>query len=195
MKQVRRHFTKEISEGILEGRITQMRSFVDVGKDVNVDELDIKLILDANWHFVIRSNNGMWQNTEFNINDRLYFSQSYRMCFEELLKRVDDVALQEDFRKFIPFIPDVLKEVTHCVSIKNVGLERLQDISYEDCMAEGIIRVEKEYCYACNDGPVKKYYAFPTPRKAYAAFINHCRGEGTWERNPYVVVYEFKLID
>lgn len=33
-----------------------------------------------------------------------------------------------------------------------------------------------------------------TPRKAYAELIDKINGKGTWKRNPYVFVYNFKLI-
>lgn len=36
---------------------------------------------------------------------------------------------------------------------------------------------------------------FDTPREAFAALIDKVSGKGTWESNPYVFVYEFKLID
>ena len=38
----------------------------------------------------------------------------------------------------------------------------------------------------------KKYFA--TPREAYAELIDKVSGKGTWNKNPYVWVYEFKLI-
>lgn len=35
---------------------------------------------------------------------------------------------------------------------------------------------------------------FDTPRKAFAALIDKVSGRGTWDRNPWVVVYEFELV-
>ena len=35
---------------------------------------------------------------------------------------------------------------------------------------------------------------FNTPRQAFAALIDKVSGRGTWDRNPWVVVYEFELV-
>lgn len=35
---------------------------------------------------------------------------------------------------------------------------------------------------------------FPTRRQAFASLIDRVSGKGTWERNPWVVVYEFDLV-
>ena len=35
---------------------------------------------------------------------------------------------------------------------------------------------------------------FQTPREAFASLIDKVSGRGTWERNPWVVAYEFELV-
>lgn len=89
----------------------------------------------------------------------------------------------------------------HHIRITNIRVERLQDISEEDCMAEGIrrfgkeyVRFKKEYCYTCQNYAVTDFYSFSTPREAYAALIDKISGKGTWESNPWVFVYDFELV-
>jgi hypothetical protein len=89
----------------------------------------------------------------------------------------------------------------HCIRITNIRIERLQDISDEDCIAEGIrrfgkeyVRFKKEYCYTCQNYAVTDFYSFSTPREAYAALIDKISGKGTWESNPWVFVYDFELV-
>ena len=36
---------------------------------------------------------------------------------------------------------------------------------------------------------------FRTPREAFAHLIDKVSGKGTWERNPYVFVYDFERMD
>lgn len=96
----------------------------------------------------------------------------------------------------------------HQIQITNIRLERLQDISDRDCLQEGVreteirkykenpvgdIEVEVEICSCLkkNDG---RALVYPTPREAFAALIDKTSGKGTWNRNPYVFVYDFKLV-
>lgn len=92
----------------------------------------------------------------------------------------------------------------HHIRITDIKIERLQNISDEDCLREGVELNTRQYEY---DG-TKKYCVcglghwraigctdFDTPREAFAALIDKVSGKGTWESNPYVFVYEFELID
>lgn len=75
----------------------------------------------------------------------------------------------------------------HQIRITNVRVERLQDISDEDCLREGI---EKDGgVYSFND-----YEGYKTPRNAFAELIDRVSGKGTWLYNPLVFVYEFELV-
>ena len=81
----------------------------------------------------------------------------------------------------------------HKIKITDIRVQRLQDISDEDCLAEGIIKYANGvYTYIENG---KKYYhaELDTPQKAYAALIDKISGKGTWKRNPWVFVYTFSL--
>lgn len=80
----------------------------------------------------------------------------------------------------------------HQIQITTIRLERLQDISDEDCIAEGIDISPFDYGF-WDKNKIRR--SFSTPREAYAALIDKVSGKGTWESNPYVFVYEFKLTD
>lgn len=85
----------------------------------------------------------------------------------------------------------------HHIKITGIDLERLQDISDEDCLAEGVLEYRcmigfaGEYVIKVNNKPL----LFHTPRKAFAALIDKVSGKGTWEGNPWVVVYDYKVVD
>ena len=86
----------------------------------------------------------------------------------------------------------------HHIRITNLKIERLQDISDEDCLKEGVYEDSGD-----DEFPPSIFYefegnkddGFDTPREAFAALIDKVSGKGTWESNPYVFVYEFELID
>ena len=89
--------------------------------------------------------------------------------------------------------------MSHQIRITSVRIERLQDISDEDCLKEGIIK--KWHAPAC-----KNYYYVPgvevksvkdvhdTPQEAFAHLINKVSRKDVWKENPYVFVYDFELL-
>lgn len=77
----------------------------------------------------------------------------------------------------------------HHIKITGITVERLQDISDEDCLREGIRRCNLNKKFAFDD---KR--AYNTAREAFAALIDKVSGKGTWDSNPWVFAYEFKLI-
>lgn len=90
------------------------------------------------------------------------------------------------------------KYMPHRIRITDILVERLQDISDEDCLREGIRKSVVEY----GDKKIvqwtyfdeKRTIWFDSPREAFAALIDRISGRGTWQRNPWVFVYEFELI-
>ena len=87
------------------------------------------------------------------------------------------------------------KLMPHRIRITNIRVERLQDISDEDCMREGILEdcPNVQYSFPTEIGYCGQY-PFNTPREAFAALIDKISGKGTWEMNPFVFVYEFERI-
>lgn len=101
--------------------------------------------------------------------------------------------------------------LTRHIRITKIRIERLQDISPMDCLAEGICPSDKRKDLSCvapinddkcggleynhsilGDGP---WHLHPNAKLAYAALIDQISGKGTWDSNPYVFVYEFEMID
>ncbi len=85
----------------------------------------------------------------------------------------------------------------HRIEIERLRVERLQDISEEDCLKEGI------YEDGGNDSFIPHYFydyynsnsdGFKTPQLAYAHLIDKINGKGTWNSNLFVLAYDYKLI-
>lgn len=94
----------------------------------------------------------------------------------------------------------------HHIKITDIKVERLQDISGDDCLKEGIREgsnvggsmsltdyAQHGYTFGSVFDTENKLYE--TPREAFAALIDKVSGKGTWDSNPWVFVYDFKLID
>ena len=86
----------------------------------------------------------------------------------------------------------------HQVRIKDVRVERMQDITDEDCLKEGVRPVGSEYTvgnYMIGVGRgFMRTSLFKTPREAFAALVEKVSEKGSWRDNPYVFVYEFELV-
>lgn len=79
----------------------------------------------------------------------------------------------------------------HKIRITYVRVERLQDISDEDCIKEGVHEATRDFPWYWIDS---SNVTFNEPRAAFAHLINKVSRKGVWEENPYVFVYDFELI-
>lgn len=85
----------------------------------------------------------------------------------------------------------------HHIRITDVKMERLQDISDDDILREGVWQFydNKNLFYVSKNIGYAPDVAFLTAREAFAYLIDNVSGKGTWESNPWVAAYGFELID
>ena len=80
------------------------------------------------------------------------------------------------------------------IRITNVRVERLQDISDEDCKKEGIDYVggySESYYFGHGVENIRLGNSY---REAFAALIVKVSSKGTWKSNPWVFVYQFEIV-
>lgn len=82
----------------------------------------------------------------------------------------------------------------HQIRITGIRIERLQEITDEDCLREGIRYIPEIAKYYFERTDRDEGFYFNTTRKAFAALIDKVSGRGTWKSNPYVFVYQFELV-
>lgn len=98
----------------------------------------------------------------------------------------------------------------HHIRITRIRVERLQDISVKDCLAEGICHTDiKGALWGVapikGEGPTGTcenhsvfgrgpWHMYSSVRRAHAALIDRISGKGTWDSNPYVFVYDFETV-
>ena len=91
----------------------------------------------------------------------------------------------------------------HMIRITGIRVERLRDITEEDCLREGIYKrdpapgVQALFAYDTTqdqDGHMLATTWYTTARGAFSGLIDKVSGKGTWGDNPWVFVYEFELI-
>lgn len=89
------------------------------------------------------------------------------------------------------------------LEIKSVRVERLQDISEADAEAEGVERNEGFAPWTREDGWIKYPYNettcedFPafTAKESYQSLWEMINGAGSWAKNPWVWVIEFRRVE
>lgn len=137
----------------------------------------------------------------YKVGEVVAIAQSYKDCVDECIKETGlSVKIKPNLEKEAGYKNKMFVKadlMPHHIRITSMRQERLQDISDEDCMKEGIIaeldplengRPAYDYTYDYN-------HYFDTPREAYASLIDRLNGKGTWESNPQVFVYDFELLD
>ena len=85
----------------------------------------------------------------------------------------------------------------HHIEFTDVKVERLQDISDDDIMREGVWQLSYDnglFYVSKNIGYVPTV-AFPSAREAFWYLIDKISGKGTWESNTWVSAYSFELVD
>lgn len=85
------------------------------------------------------------------------------------------------------------------LEIKSVRVERLQDISEADAIAEGIERADDFFdcrCWRAYDEPKGSDVVFPDdPIGSYASLWMSINGPGSWDANPWVWALEFRRLN
>ncbi|MGR3809571.1 hypothetical protein [Jiulongibacter sp. NS-SX5] len=84
--------------------------------------------------------------------------------------------------------------------VTNVRVERLQQISQEDCIREGIKQEQfppmwedSFYFYPCNDSRDRTYS--DSAKVSFYSLWRSINGQNSWDLNPWVFVYEFEVLD
>lgn len=136
----------------------------------------------------------------YKVGEVVAVAQSYEQAYRQGNMDADDAIIRG-----LKYDPGMCNKMyvraalmPHQIRIIGIRCERLQDISDEECMREGILESWYESTdtttYGYADEKKGTAVEFDTPRKAFASLIDKVSGRGTWASNPWVVVYEFELV-
>lgn len=189
-----------LTEAVLSGRKTQTRRIVsdrlwDMWKNFN--ELGGSSAIDEEAEYFLR-------HSTYKVGEVVAIAQCYRDVVKEMRTILSNLVNREKAEYIREtycnspgwsnkmFARDYL--MPHHIRITGVRVERLQDISDEDCIKEGIRFIPEIELHYFERKDIKGFY-FDTPREAFAALIDRISGKGTWASNPWIFVYEFELVD
>ena len=209
-----------LTQAVLEGRKTQTRRVITYpktfhGKDVcgyyvcrrATDRAITEVCMyDENESFIDEGQ----ILPKYKVGEVVAVAQSYRDCggineegvpmWEIISQRVGGTNAGWDNKMFVR--GDLMP---HKIRITDVRVEKLQDISGNDCLKEGVVVNEPKI-----KGGINMYYpceylrscakevgwgrVFHSPREAFARLINKVSRKDVWNENPYVFVYDFELV-
>ena len=138
-------------------------------------------------------------SSRYKLGETVAIAQSYKDIHAEKLRVVGPCDLKKEFLQSKGYANKMFvraEKMPHAIRITNIRIERLQDISEDDCLKEGIWRDDN----VGLEGTTYWYHglansSFRTPQAAYASLIDRISDKGTWASNPYVFVYDFELIN
>lgn len=186
-----------LTQAVLEGRKTQTRriAYADYVKFPNTC---IGLKNNERNKLFFKNGNVVVAKSRYKIGEEIAVAQHYNGIIPNLvcdLEERENLLLSGGLANKMFVKADIMP---HRICITDIRVEHLQDISDSDCMAEGIQQYPDGHNYMWGFSYVRRgalrLELSTTPCEAYANLIDKICGKGTWKKNPFVFVYEFKLV-
>ena len=131
----------------------------------------------------------------FKVGEEVAIAQSYYKIFGKM----EELEKEKGYKNKMYVCADVMP---WRIQITDVRIERLQDISDEDCLREGIVYDEpfpeladpNVYAFPVRGKNSSSIWRSPSPKIAFENLIRHMMGKKVWDENPWVFAYSFKLV-
>ena len=202
MKKIMFNDKYELTQAVLDGRKTQTRRIMKGKPLLPTDEIESAGILGDEVQIIANGGESLiTMKLPYKHDEVVAVAQSYRECdgfrkpgiprWNEIAIAVGAVGIGWDNKMFVR-----ANLMPHKIRITNVRIERLQEISDEDCLKEGLDwnGVASQYYVNYQKETGRKMFLGKTLREAFATLIDKVSGKGTWNSNPYVFVYDFELV-
>jgi len=199
MKKIMFNDRYGLTQAVIEGRKTMTRRLVDPKS--KYEELRfVQPCIATEYGLYGYTENDEWVIIpKYKVGEVVAVAQSYN----EVVREFTGLAFEPGSTNKMFVRADLMP---YRIRITGIKCERLQNISDAECMKEGVVGGIIGYYVPgikCKDWSKESYVdtedgrtwkLFPTPREAFASLIDKVSGRGTWDRNPWVVVYEFELV-
>ena len=193
MKKIMFNDRYGLTQAVIEGRKTMTRRLADPKQNIKISNGGNLLELGFGLYGLIEDDD--WESIEpkYNLGKIVAVAQSYNSFYDDTYNPVlFPAGAGWNNKMFVK--PELMP---HQIRITGIKCERLQDISDEECLREGIRQFTPNFPKNLPIHPthfVVGDILKDTPREAFAALIDKVSGRGTWASNPWVVAYEFELV-
>lgn len=192
MKKIMFNDRYGLMQAVLEGRKTMTRRIIK-GNFEGVKAYHA----NGDWHFIADTKDGdsVEVKPAYEVGETIAIAQAYNtLRWSPLAPGIDLNTINEvthakgwTNKMFVK-----AKYMPHRIRITGIKVERLQDIREEDCLREGIKKMEEGVPYRFDDN--EKIHLSADLRMLFEDLIDRISGRGTWQRNPWVYAYTFELI-
>lgn len=213
MKKIMFNDRYGLTEAVLDGSKMQTRRIMKGKPLFPSDEIESAGVLGDEVQIIANGGESLiTMKQPFRVGEVVAVAQSYCSIIAEELENSNNATCAAHYEKNLQKASEYISwmehpgfnnkmfvaadMMIHQIRITDVGIERLQDISDEDCIKEGVRKVVNE------NGIYVQYYvgkgdnacSFENPREAFAHLINKVSRKDVWNENPYVFVYDFELV-
>ena len=180
-----------LTQAVLDGRKTMTRR-------ISEDQIRNSIFCKSGYESI----HGYEIKPKYKVGEVVAIAQSYESVYNEKGLETMDMLVSwlKNHKGWQNKLFVAAGYMIHHIRITDIKIERLQDISDEDCMKEGIYRLDSAngnggIAYSFVGASDKKHIGlYNTPRDAFEVLIDKVSGKGVFQSNPYVFVYEFNLI-
>ena len=206
MKRIMFNDKYGLTDAVLQRRKTMTRRIIPLCEnDLNF----LKVADSGEWLFSSRTClDGAFP--AYNVGDEIAVAQAYKTLRWPALPGIDWRAITDEVTHSKGWTNKMFVKaeyMPHRIRISGIKVERLQDISNEDCLKEGVFHYfqppfNHEYDRYAPWPPCIKPYKhdidnlkyFSTAQAAFAHLIDRISGRGTWNSNPWVYAYDVELV-
>ena len=180
-----------LTQAVLDGIKTQTRRVVNIPVGFELKEIYHYLMSNKKEFLFENGNSQRIVKPKYQIGEIVAIAQSYSTISENNIseKYKDTIGYKNKMYVKSELMP-------HKILITDVSVEKINDISYEDCFSEGIEKDDPDtlssnlYYYKLNGYK----QSFLTPVAAFMYLLDAIGNIDIWLDNKYVFVYKFKLI-
>lgn len=214
MKKIMFNDKYGLTQAVLEGRKTQTRRVIKVQPPYEHLDIAFPVFEEECWNtnplygafcWVNKNNpeeHTEWIKPQFKDGEEVAVAQSYKEAGIDFIEcdvrnghnhLWGNTKAMKGWNNKMFVLPEAMP---HQIRITNVRIQRLQDISDDDCLKEGLEwdgKASQYYTGYMKETGGRKWFG-STPREAFAHLINKVSRKDVWQENPYVFVYDFEIV-
>lgn len=202
-------FSTPMVEAIINGSKTQTRRLIKPLQNINANYLGHADLGDGEEYDFCASG---WRNpdivlkSKYNVGNILWVRETWRLTdflhpsddnYGFVYKASENGKLWQSSDESWNWKPSIFMPKEACrlfLEVTNIKVERLQEISEDDAIAEGVDKEFDTYLDYEQKDTLGSYYLL-SARDSYESLWAKINGQKSWDENPYVWVITFKVVE